>query len=60
MNIINEMSNQKKIDTHKENEIIMLVEKKIIFFNDIIQKTLMNIQKNKILGILGINDINTS
>ena len=35
-----------------------LVEKKIHFFQDIIQKTQLNIQKNKKLDILGISEVN--
>ena len=35
-----------------------LVEKKIHFFQDIIQKTQLNIQKNKNLDILGIIEVN--
>ena len=42
----------------KENEKI-LIEKKIYFFKDIIQKTIIYLQKNKILDILAINDIST-
>ena len=36
-----------------------LVEKKLIFFQDVLQKTLLNSQKNKMLDILGVNDITT-
>ena len=34
-----------------------LVEKKLLFFQDVIQKTILNSQKNKMLDILGISDI---
>jgi len=34
-----------------------LVEKKIEFFKDIIEKTILHIQKNKFLDILGISDV---
>ena len=43
----------------KEYEIIMLVEKKKNFFNDVIQKTILSINKNKSLDILSITDVNT-
>ena len=35
------------------NDVLPLVEKKIEFFKDVIQKTIIRIQKNKILDILG-------
>ena len=35
-----------------------LVTKKIDFFYDVIQKTIIHVQKNKLLDILGITDIN--
>jgi ATP-dependent Lon protease len=40
-------------------DIYNLVEKKINFFQDVIQKTILNSQKNKMLDILGISDITT-
>ena len=41
------------------DNIIELVNKKMIFFNDIIQKTILNVQKNKLLGLINTNDINS-
>jgi endopeptidase La len=41
-----------------QNEIIHIVEKKCNFFQDVIQKTLINVKKNKNLNILGISDVN--
>ena len=41
------------------NEILSLVEKKIDFFKDVIQKTIIHVQENKNLDILGISDIST-
>jgi len=38
-------------------DINNLVEKKLIFFQDVIQKTILNCQKNKMLDILGVSDI---
>uniref|UniRef100_A0A6C0KX12 Lon proteolytic domain-containing protein n=1 Tax=viral metagenome TaxID=1070528 RepID=A0A6C0KX12_9ZZZZ len=49
----NALISQKEI-----NEIIPIVEKKCNFFQDVIQKTLINVKKNKILNILGISDVN--
>ena len=49
----------KKETNHKlTSDVIQLVEKKIEFFKDIIQKTIIHIQKNKNLDILGISDVN--
>ena len=40
------------------NDIFILLEKKIANFHDIIQKTILYVQKNKILDILGVSDLN--
>jgi ATP-dependent Lon protease len=40
------------------NDMITLVEKKTHFFEDIIQKTLLHVRQNKLLDILGINEVN--
>ena len=40
------------------NDIVVLVDKKINFFQYVIQKTIINIQKNKTLDILGVNEVN--
>ena len=40
------------------NEVVLLVEKKMSFFQDVIQKTILHIQKNKMYDILGISDVN--
>jgi ATP-dependent Lon protease len=42
---------------NKANDVLPLIEKKIEFFKDIIQKTIIHIQKNKMLDILGISDV---
>ena len=36
-----------------------LIEKKIEFFKDVIEKTILHVQKNKFLDILGISDVGT-
>ena len=41
------------------NDITLLVDKKIGFFKDVIQKTIIHVQKNKFLDILGIGDVGT-
>lgn len=46
------------ISTKHTVQIVPMVTKKIQFFQDVIQKTILNVQKNKILDILGVSDIN--
>ena len=54
------MSAHKKENNQKTtNDVLPLVEKKIEFFKDVIQKTIIHVQKNKILDILGISDVST-
>jgi ATP-dependent Lon protease len=44
--------------TKKNNaDMLILIEKKIEFFKDVIQKTIIHVQENKILDILGISDV---
>jgi ATP-dependent Lon protease len=38
---------------------INIIEKKLLFFKDIIEKTLFHVKKNKILNILTVSDVNT-
>ena len=40
-------------------DVVALVEKKILFFQDVIQKTILNAQKNKFLDILGVSEVAT-
>ena len=47
----------KKENTSKNEDVIILVERKIDFFKDIIQKTILHVQKNKTLDILGVSDV---
>jgi ATP-dependent Lon protease len=51
--------NQKKNNGHDKLDVITLIEKKISFFHDIIQKTILNVQKNKTMDILGVSDVNS-
>ena len=44
---------------NNNNELLSLIEKKILYFQDIIQKTILHVQKNKTLDIIGISEINT-
>ena len=48
----------KKDNSNKNiSEMMPQIEKKIVFFKDVIQKTIIYVQKNKFLDILGISDI---
>jgi ATP-dependent Lon protease len=48
-----------KKENHDKTDIVILIEKKVSFFHDIIQKTILNVQKNKIMDILGVSDVNS-
>ncbi len=55
---------EKNIGLKKENnksttEVLSLVERKMEFFKDVIQKTILHVQNNKMLDILGISDVST-
>ena len=43
---------------HAQNEIKTLVEKKVTFFEDIIQNTLLHIKNVKMMGVMSINEVN--
>jgi ATP-dependent Lon protease len=40
-----------------DKNIINLLQKKVLFFKDVIQKTIIHVQQNKRLDILGVSDI---
>jgi ATP-dependent Lon protease len=50
---------KKEINTKTNTDMFSLVEKKIDFFKDVIQKTIIHVYKNKSLDILGISDVST-
>ena len=52
---------EKKVNTQHEKppDVMHLVNKKIDFFKDVIQKTILHTQKNKMLDILGISEVNS-
>ena len=54
----NEIICKKEIINKTSADILLLIEKKIIFFKDVIQKTIIHVQKNKVLDILGISEVN--
>ena len=52
--------NPKKDQVKKTTpEIIVLIEKKLSFFQDVIQKTILHVQKNKMLDIIGVSEVNS-
>jgi ATP-dependent Lon protease len=52
---------EKKVNKQHEKttDVMHLVNKKIDFFKDVIQKTILHTQKNKSLDILGISEVNS-
>jgi len=53
------LNNKKENSQKSPNDVLPLVEKKIEFFKDIIQKTIIHVQKNKMLDILGISEVSS-
>ena len=52
---------EKKDDKERKkvsSDIIVLIAKKMVFFQDIIQKTILHVQNNKLLDILGVSEVN--
>ena len=47
----------KKENIVKQNDVGAIVDKKIEFFKDVVQKTILHVQKNKIFDILGISHL---
>ena len=47
--------NKKELNGKNVSEMMPQIEKKIDFFKDVIQKTIIHVQKNKFLDILGIS-----
>jgi ATP-dependent Lon protease len=57
--IKNNGTTKKENKMQNTNDVNILVDKKLDFFKDIIQKTIIHVQKNKIHDILGISDVST-
>jgi endopeptidase La len=51
--------NPKKETIKASTEIVILIEKKLLFFQDVIQKTILHVQKNKILDIICVSEVNS-
>ena len=43
---------------NKTSDIHTLIARKITFFQDVIQKTILHVQKNKLINVLSIADVN--
>jgi ATP-dependent Lon protease len=56
---MDENVSKKDIIYKNDSDVLPLITKKILFFKDLIQKTIMHVQKNKFLDILGISDVNS-
>lgn len=55
----NNISKSKSKDaSHTKQEVQQIIDKKIQIFRDVIQKTILHIQKSKVLDILGISEVN--
>jgi SpoVK/Ycf46/Vps4 family AAA+-type ATPase len=48
---------EKKETTKATTEIVILIEKKMLFFQDVIQKTILHVQKNKMLDIVSVSEV---
>ena len=48
---------QKIVEKKVSTDIITLISKKIVFFEDVIQKTILHVQKNKALNIIGVSEV---
>ena len=54
----NPFNSNKGIKTLPSVEIVGLIDKKILFFQDIIQKTSLHVKKNKLLDIISVSEVN--
>jgi hypothetical protein len=48
---------EKKV-SQATNDILALISKKVAFFEDVIQRTILHVQRNKMLDIIGISEVN--
>ena len=49
--------NENNVKQIHSQDVLNVVEKKIQFFQDVIQKTMLYVQKNKMLDILGVSEV---
>jgi len=45
-------------NTNTNSDILLLIERKITFFLDTIQRTILHVQKNKLLNVIGVSEMN--
>lgn len=50
---------KKEVANKSSNDLSLVLDKKIEFFKDIIQKTVIHVHRNKNLDILGVSDVNS-
>ena len=50
-------TSKKETNNKPNSDVLLLVDKKIDFFKDVIQKTIIHVQKNKFLDVLGISEV---
>lgn len=50
---------KKEVANKSSNDLSLVLDKKIEFFKDIIQKTVIHVHRNKNLEILGVSDVNS-
>ena len=50
---------KKEVLKKTTTEIVILIEKKLLFFQDVIQKTILHVQKNKMLDIISVSEVNS-
>jgi SpoVK/Ycf46/Vps4 family AAA+-type ATPase len=53
----NNLSKKDKEVSHKQ-DVQLIIDKKIQIFRDVVQKTILHVQKSKVLDILGISEVN--
>ena len=58
-NVKNLNNNLHIVSLNENINKINIIEKKLLFFKDIIEKTLFHVKKNKTLNILSLSDVNT-
>ena len=56
---VKSINSKKEIIKKTTPEIIVLIEKKMLFFQDVIQKTILHVQTNKIYDIIGVSEVNS-
>ena len=49
---------QKKENKKPNQDIVVLIERKMTFFQDTIQRTILHVQRNKLLDVIGLSDQN--